>query len=112
MGVRGHVRIVEPKYGKCALSAWVQDYAKDYLYAEDIEIFVSGGEDSWEIEITDKLRDIAKRLASGELREDFNSYLCEDMRDNAYDTDFGKLLQEGIAAADSNNETHITIDWF
>lgn len=112
MGVRGHVRVAQPKYGERTLSAWVDNHAKRWLYNHGIDVMVGESGDWWEIEVTDGLRDIARRLADGELRTDFDGRLPPEMRGVGYDADLGRLLQEGIGAADRNGETSITIDWF
>lgn len=112
MGVRGHVRVSQPKYGDCALSSWVDRQAESYLRDKGVEIVKNESEDSWEIEVTDTLRDIAEGLADGRLREDFESRLDEGLRGEGYAADFGRLLSEGIEAADVNRESFITIDWF
>ncbi len=112
MGVKGHVRVAQPKYGDNTLSSWVDGYAKRWLYDHGIDVTEGESGDWWEIEVTDGLRDLARRLADGDLCADFDGRLPEDMRDEDYGADLGRLLQEGIGAADRNGEPYITIDWF
>lgn len=112
MGVRGHVRVSQPRYGEHTLSAWVDGHAKRWLYGHGIDVNEGECRDCWEIEVTDRLRDLAKRLADGGLRADFDGRLPEGMRGEGYDADLGRMLQEGIGAADGNGESYITIEWF
>lgn len=108
MGIRGHVQIKQPEYGKCCFTSWGSQKAWDYLMEKGLDIHTDGNDadaDRWEIEIPsiDRLRKIVAELRG-------NHDVLGDMGD--YAEDLADFLEEGTDAAEKNEYQYIIIEWF
>lgn len=114
MGIRGHVRVREPKYGDCVISSYISHALYRYLELKGVEVIGEMDGYTWEIEVTGSLRSEVERLARGDsvASYELDSLLPTVLVGKGICREVGAFLKEGIDAAERNGYTFITIEWF
>lgn len=116
MGIRGHIQVKQPTYGKKELSNSLRYAFYDFLEKEyEVYVYTSNDgveSDVWEIEISAGLK-----LAVAELRKNPDAlvkYAPECEKDNVKGRagELADFLEEGLKSAKENGYGYIIIDWY
>lgn len=112
MGIRGHVRVMQPEYGKSVISSYISRGLYRYLVSKGVEIWGDEDGDMWEIPVTKLLIGLNMCLLDKGLSEEFDRFMPNDMRGHGICHEVGLFLKEGMDAAMLNGDDFITIEWY